>query len=57
MVFGPNLGTRDVENPFGPFKVPKYNQKQLNSKTFCVISMAPAGLKGRSGKNADVSKK
>jgi len=26
-------------------------------KKFCVTKMAPAGLKGRSGKNADVSKK
>jgi len=26
-VFGPNLGTRNAKNTFGPFKVPKCNQK------------------------------
>jgi len=28
--FGPNLGTRNAKNPFGPLKVPKCNQKQLD---------------------------
>jgi len=55
--FGPNLGTRNAKNLFGPFKVPIGNQKQLNSKKLYVIEMAPVGLKGRSGKNADISKK
>jgi len=32
-------------------------KKQLNSKKIYVIEMATAGLKGRSGKNADVSRK
>ena len=51
--FGPNLGTRNAKNPFGPFKVPNSNQKVAKlKKTFYVILMAPAGLKGRSGKNA-----
>ena len=25
--FGPNIGTRNAKNPFGPFKVPKCDQK------------------------------
>jgi len=31
-VFGPNLGSRNAKNPFGPFKVPKYNQKTAKLK-------------------------
>jgi len=30
--FGPNLGTRNAENPFGPFKVPNSNQKTAKLK-------------------------
>jgi len=56
MFFGPNLGTRNAKIPFGPFKVLKCNQKTAKLKKIYVIEMAPAGLKGRSGKNADVSK-
>jgi len=40
-----------------PSKSRNVTKKQLNSKKIYVISMAPAGLKGRSGKNADVTKK
>ena len=56
MFFGPNLGTRNAKIPFGPFKVLKCNQKTAKLKKIYVIEMAPAGLKGRSGKNSDVSK-
>ena len=56
MFFGPNLRTRNFKNPFGPFNVPKCNQNRAKLK-INVISMAPTGLKGRSGKNANVSKK
>jgi len=54
-VFGPNRGTRNAKNPFGPFKVPNSNQKTAKLKKKIVIQMAPAGLR-RSGKNSDVSK-
>jgi len=40
-----------------PSKSEIVTKKQLNSEKFCVIKIAPAGLKGRLGKNADVSKK
>jgi len=33
MFFGSNLGTRNAKNPFGPFKVPKCNQKTAKLKT------------------------
>jgi len=55
--FGPNLGTRNAKNPFGPFKVPNSNQKTVKLKKLYVIQMASAGLKGRWGKNTNVSKK
>jgi len=32
MCFGPNLGTRNAKNPFGPFKVLKCNQKTVKLK-------------------------
>jgi len=32
MFFGPNLGTRNVQNLFGPLKVPKCNQKTAKLK-------------------------
>jgi len=32
MFFGPYLGTRNTKNPFGPFKVPKCNQKTAKLK-------------------------
>jgi len=56
MFFGPNLGTRNAKNQFGPLKVPKCNQNTAKLNKIYVILMAPVGLKGRSGKNADVSK-
>jgi len=37
MFFGPDLGTRNVKNPFGPFKVSKYNQKTAELKKINVI--------------------
>jgi len=37
MFFGPDLGTRNAKNPFGPFKVPKYNQKTAELKKINVI--------------------
>jgi len=30
--FGPNLGTRNAKNSFGPFKVPNSNQKTAKLK-------------------------
>jgi len=32
MFFGPNLGTRNAKNLFGPFKVLKCNQKRAKLK-------------------------
>jgi len=32
MFFGPNRGTRNAKNSFGPFKVPKCNQKTAKLK-------------------------
>jgi len=32
MFFGPNLGTRNAKNPFGPFKVPNSSQKTAKLK-------------------------
>jgi len=50
MFFSPNLGGRNAKNPFGPFKVPQCKQKGATLKKINVIYMAPADLKGRSGK-------
>jgi len=57
MFFGLNLGTRNAKNQFGSFKNPKCNQKTAKLKKMYFISMALAGFKGRSAKNADVGKK
>jgi len=46
-----------LETHSDPSKSENVTKKQLNQKNIYVIQMAPAGLKGRSGKNADVSKK
>jgi len=35
-VFGPNLGTRNAKNLFGPFKVPKCNQKTAKLKKIVI---------------------
>jgi len=51
MFFSPNLGIRNAENPLGPFKVPKFNQKTAKLKKNL------RHLNGSCGKNADVSKK
>jgi len=40
-----------------PSKSRNVTKKQLNSKKVNFIQMAPASLEGRSGKNADVSRK
>jgi len=32
MFFGPNVGTRNTKNPFGPFKAPKCNKKTAELK-------------------------
>jgi len=56
MFFGPNLGTRNAENPFGPFKVPKCYQKTAKLKNNLSFKWLLWVL-GRLGKNADVSKK
>jgi len=38
MFFGLNLGARNAENPFGPFKVPKCNQKTAKLKKNCHLN-------------------
>ena len=56
MFFGPNLRTRNAKNPFGPFKVPKCNQKTAKlKKKLCHLN--GSCWSGRLGKYADVSKK
>jgi len=52
----PYFATRNAKTCSDPSKSRIVTKKQLNSKKIDVIWMAPAGLKGRSGKNADVSK-
>jgi len=37
MFFDPDLGIRNAKNPFGPFKVPKCNQKTAKLKKMYVI--------------------
>jgi len=40
-VFGSNLGTKNAKNPFGPFKVPKCNQKTAElKKNVCHLNVS-----------------
>ena len=46
MFFGRNLGTRNVKNRFGPFKVPKCNQKPAKLKQIMSFKWLLRVLKG-----------
>jgi len=51
MFFGPDLGTRNAKNPFGPFKVPKCNKKTAKLKKLMSFnSLASAKIRGFSKK-------
>jgi len=51
MFFGPNLGTRNAKNPFGPFKVLKCSQKTAKlKKKLCYLN-------GSCGSHTEVGQK